>query len=840
MNKFPSRISPSLQIIFILLLLLQPFVLFADPGRQAGGPEAPVHRDAAAVVTGIITDERQRPLPGANIGIVGTPLGASACQDGKFTIASVKQGVLILRASMVGYDDFQEEIMVRPGQSVHLNIVLPAKVYQIEQFSVIAGTKGIFERVPGSLCQIDQQQILSLSPLSGNEVIRRSTGVHVTDEEGLGLRVNIGIRGLDPDRSRTVLVMEDGIPVSLAPYGEPEMYYTPAIDRMAGVEILKGSGSILYGPQTIGGVVNYITADPPLQQTGHVTMRGARGGFFTGMMSYGNTFENTGYQVSYLRKQADSIGLANFRVNDLTARVRTRMGDQSSMNFKLGIYDETSNSTYVGITQTMYDAGGKFDFARIAPDDVLHIRRYSMSLTHNHFYGPGTRLTTTAYGYTTSRNWQRQDFAYNSFDPLGNPGPHPSNFNGIIWGDETVERGAIYMRNSTGNRNRQFEVAGLESRLTTNWVFARLRGELKAGGRFLYERAYEQRMNGQQANASSGTLQEDEIRTGYGHSAYVHTSTEFSPRFSITSGVRVEHFSYERDIRRGRFNIEGQNLIRDTLLIAGSSLTELIPGLGFNLNLRSAAVLFGGIHRGFAPPRVKDAVSNSGFVYHLDAEKSWNYEVGVRQRVFPGFSYEMTAFYMAFSNQVIPVAESSGGAGAGAGLINGGSTLHRGLEAAFMAGLSQLWDSRDYELWWDAGVTLADSRFGADRYQNSNGTLINIRGNKTPYAPSLFANSSLMFEHQHGVIARITMNYTGAQYSDILNTVEPSPDGRSGLIDRFLVVDANFAYTLKKWGVTFNISGKNLTNHRYIVTRRPQGIRLGLPRMVTAGFRVDL
>lgn len=97
-----------------------------------------------------------------------------------------------------------------------------------------------------------------------------------------------------------------------------------------------------------------------------------------------------------------------------------------------------------------------------------------------------------------------------------------------------------------------------------------------------------------------------------------------------------------------------------------------------------------------------------------------------------------------------------------------------------------------------------------------------------------------MFEHQHGVIARITMNYTGEQYSDILNTVEPSPDGRSGLIDSFMVVDASLAYTLRKGGVTFNISGKNLTNHRYIVTRRPQGIRLGLPRMVTAGFRVDI
>jgi len=87
------------------------------------------------------------------------------------------------------------------------------------------------------------------------------TGLHAVDEEGIGLRLNLGVRGLNPDRSRNILMLEDGVPISLAPYGEPEMYYTPSIDRMARLEVLKGSGSILFGPQTIGGVINYITPD---------------------------------------------------------------------------------------------------------------------------------------------------------------------------------------------------------------------------------------------------------------------------------------------------------------------------------------------------------------------------------------------------------------------------------------------------------------------------------------------------------------------------------------------------------------------------------------------------
>lgn len=790
------------------------------------------------IIAGIVTDDGHLPLPGVHIGIQGTGLGATTNEEGIFVLENISPGLLIIKASMVGYEDHLQELRVRPDEAIHLEVMMYKKTYQMAPVSIIAGQRGLFEKVPGSVNQIDHQQILTMAPISGNEVLRRSPGVHVVDEEGLGLRVNIGVRGLDPDRSRTVLVMEDGIPVALAPYGEPEMYYSPAIDRMAGIEILKGSGSILYGPQTIGGVVNYITSDPPLEPTATLTLQGAQGGFFTGMMTYGDSYENTGYQINFLRKQADSIGVSDYRVNDLTARIRTRLGEQSSLGFKLGVYDETSNATYVGITQTMYEAGGRYDYSRLAPDDALHIRRYSLSLTHNQFVRSGTAITTTAYGYVTSRNWQRQDFTYSHIDQAGNPGPRPSNFSGVVWGDETVDRGAIYMRQSTGNRNRQFEVAGLESRVTKNHYLFGRPNETKTGIRFLYERAYEQRINGQQVNASSGNLQNDEIRTGYGTSAYIHNQLELAHWFSFTAGIRLERFSYERDIRRGRFNLGGKTEIRDTLLVANSSLAELIPGIGFNIHFQSAAVLFGGIHRGFAPPRVKDAISNNGFIYQLDAEQSWNYELGLRQKLIHDISYELTAFYMDFENQVIPVAESAGGEGSG--LINAGATIHRGLEMAIMADLSRWWESPQYELVWDGGVTMADSRFGADRYITGAQHIINIKGNKTPYAPSWFANTSLLFRHESGITARIAANYTGKQFTDLMNTTEASPDGRSGLINSFLVLNANLSYCIKKWGVTFNLAGKNITDQRYIVSRRPQGIRVGLPRMITAGIRVDI
>ncbi|MFN9953411.1 MAG: TonB-dependent receptor, partial [bacterium] len=131
-------------------------------------------------------------------------------------------------------------------------------------------------------------------------------------------------------------------------------------------EVLKGSGSILYGPQTIGGVINYQTIDPPQQPEGFFKTIVGNNGYFTGMLGYGTSFGKTGVQINYLRKQADEFGATFLRLNDLTSKMVFQLNDQSSLGVKLGVYNEVSNSTYIGLTQPMYDKGSN-DFAQLAP-----------------------------------------------------------------------------------------------------------------------------------------------------------------------------------------------------------------------------------------------------------------------------------------------------------------------------------------------------------------------------------------------------------------------------------------------------------------------------------------
>jgi Fe(3+) dicitrate transport protein len=105
---------------------------------------------------------------------------------------------------------------------------------------------------------------------------------------------------------------------------------------------------------------------------------------------------------------------------------------------------------------------------------------------------------------------------------------------------------------------------------------------------------------------------------------------------------------------------------------------QAIPGFGTTFDVGSGTVLYGGVHRGFAPPRTEDIISNStGGAIDLDPELSWNYEAGVRHRVSELWQVEAAVFRMEYANQIVPASLAGG---VGATLTNGGETRQAGFE----------------------------------------------------------------------------------------------------------------------------------------------------------------
>jgi len=165
----------------------------------------------------------------------------------------------------------------------------------------IIGHKENLDRIPGSAYTIDRDTLESTRVFTTNEALRKIPGINARDEEGMGLRPNIGIRGLNPTRSTKLTLLEDGIPLSYAPYGDNATYYHPPIERFDRIEVLKGAGQVLYGPQTVGGVINYVTPTPPQDFRGSIALSSGNRGFFNARAQLGGD----GFLLDLMRKHSD-------------------------------------------------------------------------------------------------------------------------------------------------------------------------------------------------------------------------------------------------------------------------------------------------------------------------------------------------------------------------------------------------------------------------------------------------------------------------------------------------------------------------------------------------------
>lgn len=773
-----------------------------------------IGQNSAGVIQGTILDPDGRAVPGASVEIIELNRRVTSDGAGMYRFANLPAGDCTIKIAAEGYNAAASPLIkVANGVVITEDISFAEVRGSINQVDVVGTDRDDIAEIPGSVAVITSEELRSSHPIDANEVLRRVTGVHIREDSGpVALRLNIGIRGLNPDRSRQILVLEDGIPLALAPYGEPELYYSPPIDRMQRVEILKGSGSILYGPQTIGGVVNFITPDPPQRAGGSFEIVGGQRDFLNFKTNYGGTVGKLGLYGSFLRKQGDGFRQFNFGVTDFTGKLNYALTDNQTLGAKISLYDENSNSTYLGLTQRQFEIDPN---GNPVPGDRLKVNRYFGSVNHQFVPNSTTLVNTTVYAYNTVRNWRRQDF-----DRARVAGRSYLS----VFGDETIPGDAIFLRNGAGNRNREFNVAGIESRLSKEYSIAGNRSNFTGGAHFVYEKAFDDYIQGATSTSSDGILRDAETRPARGASLFAQNRFTIGKRFTVTPGLRYERYKYERHITRARVN----NIPTDVDLRGEDKVSAFVPGVGVTFQPVERLTIFAGVHRGFAPPRVKDAVSSSGVPVQLDAEYSWNYETGVRYAARNGFNAEATFYVLDFENQIIPASQSGG---ATSTLINAGETLHRGIELQAGFDFGRLFDLR-HRITTDFRFTnLAVAEFRTGIFDR----------NRLPYAPENLFSFIAGYRHPRGFGTQYDATFVGSQFADNRETTRPNADGQIGLIPSYTLHNLSIDYErrFERFTIAPFVTIKNLTNRVYISSRAPEGIQPGLFRQANVGLRVQ-
>ncbi|EMN87862.1 TonB-dependent receptor family protein [Leptospira weilii] len=762
--------------------------------------------------------------------------------------------------------------------------------------SVIGKRKVDLKRIPGSAIVIEKEFLEQTKPVDSMEVLRRVPGASIRYQD-TGLILNLGFRGVNNDLGRKVLILEDGIFTSLNPYSAPEQYYTPNIDRMERIEVIKGSGAILFGPSTIGGVVNFITKRPSKEPILSVSAQGGSYGFFSSQVSYGGTFGNTGIDISFLRKQGNGFrDHQDFRLHEFSFKSITDLNEKHILTSKFLATAQDANMTYLGLTTAQFWNHSSSNFAE---QDNRKLQRYSGDIGHEWKLTDHSKLVTKVYAAYTERNWARQNY-------LRNTGPNfgaiPGNVIKTYDTEPFVNRpgDTVYMLDSVGHRNRSYRFVGAESRYQQDYQFFGIKNQLDAGLRYHYETADIKYLDGpptpdyaifgngfdkpptgaassEYSLSKSGNIRDHEVNHTKSIAGFAQNSLKFYDRFSVIPGIRYESFSQNRTILRQQSldpatnqplpNSPSQEVDK------GSKHTYhvVIPGLGLTYDLNKDVTWFAGAHKGFSPPRYQDALNNSGVVNRIDPEYSYNYETGFRGDITNYLNAQVSYFDLNYINQIIITSSTSGNDSASSAK-NGGRTYSRGLETNVTFDPAKLFEA-SFKLPIDLIYTRADARMNQYSIDASkitpNQSLLDFivaqkdkNGNYVPYVSRDTVTLALGFIHQKGFYSRVEYQYFSAQYHDDSNTrtvywadlitdplgkkvlqylnITSNSSGETGVIPAYGLINFSLGYKdpIQRWNLF--VTGKNLADVRYISGRLPEGIQVGPFRQINVGVTFEL
>lgn len=710
----------------------------------------------------------------------------------------------------------------------------------------IVGNKSI--SLPGSGQYLSSKILHKLNQPNINQVLRQVPGVSIRDEEGFGLRPNIGLRGTAVNRSAKITLMEDGILAAPAPYADPSAYYFPTFARMQGLEVLKGSSQITCGPYTIGGALNLLSTAIPNRFKAFAQI--SYGSFNTNQQRIwvGDQHKNFDYVFELNRlgssgfKTIDGGGPSGFDRRDMMTKLRWHTAAHQrlaqSLTLKYLFTKELAHETYLGLTYADYLQTPNRRYAA-TQKDLLDLNHQLLSLTHVLNPGNGITLTTSVYTTQTFRAWGRANSAggqsLNTI--LSDPSTNSAAYR-ILSGQQDGE--LEYQRAA-----RSYQTKGIQTNLNYVLQKSNWRNELNLGIRYHQDLA--DRWNTKsEYQMSKGTMilsnegvqgnLENQVRQAESLAAYLQYSIQYK-RLRLTPGIRFEHIQ----LRYKNYGTSDQGRIGHLLQTASNPLQVFAPGLGLQFSLHHDMNIFAGVHKGYSPPGMPSPNSTTG---QAKPESAINYELGYR------YSHSTTQMHVvAFLNQYDNILGSDNVSGGGAGsgnTYNAGNASIYGIELMAEYNLCQaIYPNGNRRLPVQVVYTYTKAVFN-ETFKNAGGDwgsgLIQKNDNIPFITPHVFCVNLGWETKRWNTI--LSTRYVGATwvkpgqgdavYPEVTINYNDVNSMRS-----YLLMDVSGNYQLSQHLTVF-MTLNNLLNNKRPVSNLPQGFRPSLPRQAIVGIKILL
>lgn len=682
---------------------------------------------------------------------------------------------------------------------------------------------------PGAASVLEAETIETLRPYTLHDAFDFVPGVRTIDDDVLGRRSGIGIRGSPPRRSRKTLLLEDGTPINLSTYLDPSSHYTPPMERLERIEVLKGTGHVLHGPLNNHGIVNFQNKRATATPLTTIDLSGGNLATFKRHLMHQRTDGALGSVLAYSGANADgSFDIEEFQYDDFYASFDWAVAPRHDLGISLTYYRERSDYDESNLTPQEFAVAprkkkGRFDqeFNTFALDyfkgDVVHdfaiTDRWSMS----------TRFFAT--------NADRPRFTVDPEDILVDPLP------AFVF-DDPDDRFIEGVQGVMVSRDRQYRTYGIENRMElTDIKAAGFDHTLQWGTRFERHFLDDMRSEGRQGEllkkGHRGPTTQDESYQASAVSLFVQDIIRIGD-WTVTPGLRTEYYTQNK-IRKVLGSDPGPHDPKQT-----DHNSLLLPSLSFLYQGFEQTEVFANIARGYTPAFARTAES-----FPLEPETGINSQVGVRSIQPRGVTLEAAGFYNIISDTVVQLPFTVGDANV---VLNAADSESYGVDLGLRAESAAFVPS-PFNFFAELAYNYTEAKFTEDFRGFA------VDGNRVPEVADHVATLTAGFEHAAGWHLSATVSYFGDFYTDPLNTrnlvladedrqpVEPGDTieirepAVLGRVKSHTLLSARLSYDIPGRDMTVWLQGRNLTDRLY-VTDLENGMRPGAERTVMGGVRL--
>lgn len=728
---------------------------------------------------------------------------------GHFSLTGITSGHHTITAINQGFRTHVSEIEIK-NKDLDITIHLDPLVRQLKEVEIsdkknnlgftrmrAVENMGIYEGKKSEVITPDQL-VANTATNNARQVYSRVAGLNVWENDGAGLQLSIGARGLDPNRTSNFNVRQNGYDISADALGYPESYYTPPLEAVEKIQIVRGAASLQYGTQ-FGGLINFIMRKPPRDKKLELTMRQSLGsfGFSNSFLSAGGTLKKLSYYTFAQIKSGDG-----WRPNS----------HFNSKTFFSNINYQFTEKTSIGIDFTHMDylaqqPGGLSDkMFLLNPRQSNRARNWFQvnwnlaALKFDHKFNASNEFNLRVFGLSAYRY---------------SLGFRPNRVESI---DDNSERDLI---------KGYFENWGAEARYLKRYNLKKVFSVFLIGTRYYH--GFNHTLQGYGSKGKDADFNYlDEKNLMLSDYSFPNRNLSFftenifylNEKFTVTPGIRFEYIHTKADGYYG-------NIVRD---LAGNILATkrypesrnnqrqfFLAGVGLSYTPVQSVNIYSNISQNYRSITFSDMrISNPSQVIdpNMQDEKGYSLDLGVRSNQTTKYSYDVSLFYLNYNNRIGEVQFYDQYNRVLRRRGNIGQAVIYGIESYAEADLLQLLFPK-IENW--NGILFSNLALINSTYKASQ--IAGIKGNEVEFVPAVNFKSGGRIGYKK-LKASLQYTYLSDQFSDATNATEGGVSAVIGLIPAYSIFDLSLSYEYKRFKIESSVN--NLANTMYF-TRRATG-----------------